>query len=138
MFMLLYTQLATTPLLKRFSKYTLVGVSTYLFDLGIVALLTYGFGMHYTYAVGIGFLIGISVNYQITYHWVFKGTERRKLTGYIIFGLLALLGMTLIMTGTSLLTEQFGLPLLIARTLVGGFLGIVGFLVNSIFNFKMF
>lgn len=126
-----------TRFTKRFSKYTAVGVSTYILDLGIVALLTYVFDIYYTTAVAIGFIIGISLNYQVTYHWVFKGTKRKKLTGYIIFGLLGLLGMTLITLGTSFLVENFGLQLFVARSIVGGFLGIVGFMVNAIFNFKM-
>jgi len=121
----------------RFTKYSFVGLPTFLLDLAIIALLTSLLNVPYEIAVGIGFIIGISVNYHITYHWVFKGTKRRRVTGFVIFALLGLLGMVLITSGTKFFVEEFGMPLYVARTLIGAILGIIGFLINSWFNFKM-
>ncbi len=129
------------PIIKRassrFGKYLVVGVSTYLIDLALVFILTATTAIPYTLAIGIGFVVGISINYHYSYHWVFRGTERSKLQGYIIFALLGLSGAILIMLGTHIFVEQLNFDLYIARTIVGAFLGTVGFLINALLNFKV-
>ncbi len=121
----------------RFVKYSSVGLATFALDMGIIFLLTQILSLHYALATSIGFLIGLSINYLITYHYVFTGTQRKKLDGYVIFILFGLLGMTFITSFTVLLVETFGMQFFIARCIVGAVLGTVGFFVNALFNFKM-
>lgn len=124
-------------ILTRFSKYGLVGVPTYLLDIGIITALMYFLDFNQTLAIVCGFLVGISINYYFEYHWVFKGTERGEVPGYFIFSIVALCGLVFIMYGTNLLVEMFDLPLLIARTITGSLLGIFGFFFNALYNFKL-
>lgn len=124
-------------LFSRLLKYSGVGFGTFLLDLAIVALLAYSVGIPYPYAVAIGFFTGISINYLISYFWVFKGTTRNKYAGYIIFLSIAFGGVILITASTTFLVETLALPLLIARTMVAGVIGCINFLLNTFFNFKV-
>lgn len=124
-------------IVTRFSKYGLVGVSTYLLDIGIITALMYFFDFNQTLAIACGFLIGVSVNYYFEYHWVFKGTKRGEVPGYLIFSIVGLCGLLFIMYGTNTLVEMFDLPLLVARTITGSLLGIFGFFFNAVYNFKL-
>ncbi len=124
-------------LLKRGSKYATVGFATFLLDLGIVAVLTAYTKFPYTISIAVGFLIAVSINFVISYHWVYAGTARRFHHGYALFICLALGGAIFISTGTVWLAESFGLSILIARLLIGGIVGVTNFLFNTFFNFRL-
>lgn len=118
-------------------KYAVVGVSTFILDIGILyALIEYNF-IPYWFAVAVAFLIGLSINFYICYHWVYSGTEREFFHGYFYFISLALLGAVIISGGTTFLVETLALPLLIARTIMGATTGTVGFFINTFFNFRL-
>ncbi len=123
--------------LLRGYRYCVVGIGTYALDLLIVyALKTYAslplFG-----AILMGFLIGVSVNYSISYHWAFKGTRQRPLRGYGFFMFIALGTGILIAYSTTFLVETFGIPLVVSRTLVAGAIGTLSFILNARFNFHV-
>lgn len=124
-------------LFSRLVKYSGVGFGTFLLDLAIVALLAYSVGIPYPYAVAVGFFIGISTNYLISYIWVFRGTTRNKYAGYAIFLAIAIAGIILITASTAFLVEMLAIPLLIARIMVAGIIGLMNFLLNTFFNFKV-
>lgn len=118
-------------------KYAAVGVSTFILDIGILyALIEHNF-IPYWLAVAIAFMIGLSINFYICYHWVYSGTEREFFHGYFYFVSLAMLGVVIITTGTTLMVELFDLPLLLARTIVGAVAGVIGFFINTFFNFRL-
>lgn len=124
-------------LLRRGSKYATVGLATFLLDLGIVAILTTYTKLPYTISIAIGFLIAVSINFTISYHWVYAGTARRFHHGYVLFICLALGGAIFISVGTVWLVESFGFPILVARLLIGGIVGVTNFLFNTFFNFRL-
>ena len=126
-----------TRIISRFSKYGLIGVSTYLLDIGIITVLMHLFDFSQTLAIACGFLVGISINYYFEYHWVFKGTERRQVPGYLIFSIVGFCGLLFIMYSTNALVLTFDLPLLVARTITGALLGIFGFFFNALYNFRL-
>lgn len=124
-------------LLKRLIKYSSVGMGTYMLDILIIAFLVFVFSAPERFAVGLGFLIGITTNYLVSYYWVFRGTHRNKFVGYAIFVVLAIVGIFAITESVIFLTEQYDMHLLIARTIVAAFVGLINFLVNTFFNFKL-
>ncbi len=124
-------------LLKRGSKYATVGFATFLLDLGIVAILTTYTELPYTISIAIGFLVAVSINFAISYHWVYAGTARRFHHGYALFICLALGGAIFISTGTVWLVESFGFSIIVARLLLGGIVGVTNFLFNTFFNFRL-
>lgn len=125
------------PFLRRFVQYGMVGVSTYLLDLLLIFIFKNYLGFADWLAVALGFSIAVSVNYTISYLWVFNGTERDKLHGYVFFLLISLIGLLIIVTGTLFIKNFFTLDLYLARTIIAGLVGTGNYLVNSIFNFKM-
>ncbi len=128
---------ALVPFLRRFVQYGLVGVSTYLLDLLLIFIFRTYLDFPDWLAVGLGFLIAVSVNYTISYLWVFKGTERDKMSGYIFFLIISIAGLLIIVTSTIAIKNFFSIDLYVARTIVATFIGTCNYLINSIFNFKM-
>lgn len=122
---------------RRFGKYTIVGVGTFIFDLTLLAILSNTTEIYYPILVAVSFEIAVSINFAISYTWVFKGTKRRPLSGYVYFITIALVGIILTTGLVTLLVEFLALQLLVARVLVAGLVGIFNFFINSIFNFKM-
>lgn len=126
-----------TALLQRFVQYSSVGVGTFVLDLCLIYLLrTYA---HFAdvAAVGIAFLIAVSLNYVLSYYWVYRGTKQHLFTGYIIFTLLASTGLMLVLVGTFFVKEAFDTNLYLARSLVAGVVGTANFLINTFFNFRI-
>lgn len=128
---------ALIPFLRRFVQYGLVGVSTYLLDLLLIFIFKNYFFAPDWLAVGLGFGIAVSVNYLISYNWVFKGTKQNKVRGYLFFIAVSLAGLVTIVTSTLLIKNIFTIDLYLARTIVAGFVGCANYLINSVFNFKM-
>lgn len=124
-------------LFKRFLHYSLVGTSTYAFDLALIYVFKNFLGLTDGISVALGFIIAVSTNFLISYYWVYKGTEQRKLHGYMFFVGLAIAGLFIITFGTLFLQAALGIGLYTARTLVGLFVGTANFLLNTFFNFKM-
>ncbi|QQR64891.1 GtrA family protein [Candidatus Kaiserbacteria bacterium] len=124
-------------LFLRGYRYGVVGVGTYLFDLLIVYTLTTYTPLPLFGTIFIGFLIAISINYSISYHWAFAGTTTRPLRGYFFFILVALAAGTGIAYSTTLLVDTFALPLVVSRTLVAGVIGTLSFILNARFNFHV-
>lgn len=124
-------------LLSRGGKYAIVGFATFLLDLGILAVLTRYTDIAYPISIAIGFLMAVSVNFVISYYWVYAGTKRRFHHSYAFFICLALGGAVVISVGTSLLVEVGGLPILLSRVMIGGVVGITNFFLNTFFNFRM-
>lgn len=123
--------------LYRFARYYLVGGSTFLIDLVILYALTIFFNVPYQLAVGIGFAIGVSINYAVSRLWVFTGTERRLHHGYAYFLGAGLLSLAAVLTLVGILVERFGISLIVARILVSGVVGIGNYLFNLYLNFKV-
>ncbi len=119
-------------------KYAAVGISTFILDMAILfAMVELTPTIPYWFSVAFAFLIGISINFYICYHWVYSGTERKFFHGYFYFVSLAMLGAVIISGGTTLLYENFDLQLFVARTIMGATTGTVGFFINSFFNFRL-
>lgn len=124
-------------LLRRLVKYSGVGIGTYILDMGIIAVMVYGLELPFQPSVAVGFFTGLTVNYLLSYHWVFRGTKRDRFVGYIIFATLALFGVFFITRSVVFLIEEYDMHILIARTIVASFVGLTGFFINTFFNFKL-
>lgn len=123
-------------LYKRFNWYALVGVSTFILDLGLVSLLV-RFGVPDYPAIVSSFFLAVSLNFFISYKFVFSGTDQTPKRGYAFFIGIALIGIAVVGPGTILLNQTFGWPFYLARMTIGGVTGVLNFLLNNFFNFKM-
>lgn len=121
----------------RLLAYSGVGLTTFLIDISIIAVLYYVFETSYIVAVIAGFLIGVTLNYVSCYFWVYRGTERNFKIGFALFLIAAGAGVLFVTGLVTFLVDQHGVPLLIARSLVAGCVGLINFLINTFLNFKL-
>ncbi len=130
-------QVLRSRALRRFLKYTLVGGSTFAFDLLLIYLMTEFLGIPYWASTAIGFVIAVSVNYFVSRRFVFKGTERKVHHGYVYFISVAGGGAFLVTAAVAGLVATFALHYLLARVLVACVMGMANYLFNLHFNFKV-
>lgn len=121
----------------RFIRYSAVGTSTFAIDLSIVYLLNTFTSIPDLAAIAAGFLSALSINFVISYIWVFKGTTRTLWRGYSYFFLIGLGGLLLVLGSTSIIMAVLAVPLVTARILGAGLIGTLNFFANDQFNFKM-
>jgi len=113
-------------------------VSVFMFLLGLTLLwllVEYG-GVDTILATGLTFLIATSLHYGLGRTWIYRGTERKVLTGYGLFLANAMMGLIVTVALFALLTKLTPLHYLAARTLVSVIAGLAMFLSNAILNFK--
>ena len=126
-----------TPGLTRFLRYASVGISTLLFDLGMLYVAVSIFGLPVYIATPLTFLIAVSCNYALSRRYVFQKTERGWIHGYGYFAIVAIIGALVTTTLVEALVTYAGLFYLIARVLVAGIVGIGNYLFNLYLNFKV-
>ncbi|MEX0917652.1 MAG: GtrA family protein [Candidatus Paceibacterota bacterium] len=122
---------------KRFAGYGSVGMAAFLLDIALLTLLVTVTSIPFIPALVFSFLVGVSVNFLLQYNFVYAGTKRDAVPGYIFFVILALLSLLVVANGTWFLATYFEIPFLVARVLIGGVSGSINFLLNTFFNFKL-
>lgn len=125
-----------SPALARLLRYGMVGGGTFALDLALMALLRAAFGLPGPHAAALSFLVAVSLNYALSRHAVFSGTERPLGHGYALFIGVALAGALLTGLGVHVL-QGFGLPLLLTRLLVGLPVGLLNYAFNLYVNFAV-
>lgn len=123
--------------IKRFLKYSSVGVSTFVFDLLLLSLFVEQFKWWYLIATVVAFLLAVSLNYFISRKYVFKGTSRSVHAGYIRFISMAVIGIILVAWGMKICVGILGWNYLISRILIAAIVGMWNYLFNLFINFKV-
>lgn len=121
----------------RFLTYLVVGVSTFILDLGMYYSLIHFFGVNYLLSATLGYIIGITLNYVFSRKYVFAETERQVHTGYLIFIGIAIIGLCIITTCMYILVDLLQFNYVISRIVVAGLVGVWNFYTNSRHNFKV-
>jgi len=121
---------------RMLARNTVVGTTVFALDLLILWTLVRMFGMPKLMAATIGFLVATSVHYVVGRSWIFEGTTRHAVSGYIYFLLTA--GVGLVITIVMFAAFIFWTPInyLVARVIVSLFAGLVSFLLNAVFTFQ--
>lgn len=121
--------------LRRFSRYTLIGGSTFGLDLLGLFILHNLMGFSPGLAAGASFLVFISINYALSYVYVFPRGRRSPAATYALFIAAALAGSFLTGHGVALLHDGLAMQLYTARILVAPFVGMLNYLFNLYLNF---
>ena len=75
-------------------RYTFVGGTAFVADLGTLYLLTEFAGLHYLFSAVFGFILGLIVNYSLSVRWVFNvGSTDRKFNQFVIFSIIGVVGL---------------------------------------------
>lgn len=125
------------PAILRFSRYSLVGGGTFAFDLLLLFLFSQIFDMNVTFAAGLAFAIAVSINYMISRHFVFHGSERGAVEGYANFLLIAFGGLALVSGMMYVFVTVMGMNYLISRISVALLTGFWNYSLNLYLNFKV-
>ncbi len=123
--------------LQRFLKYAVCGGSTFMFDLLLLALFINVLGWNPAFAAGLAFLIAVSINYNLSRRFVFKGSLRSIHEGYVGFLAIAGTGLLLITSGMYFLVDVLGWNYLFSRVLIAFFTGTWNYLLNLYVNFRV-
>jgi putative flippase GtrA len=123
-------------LAKRFLNYSFVGTGTFLLDLLLIYILKSTTSLEDSVIVGLAFLVAVSINFVISYYFVFRGTSRDRLTGYLSFLFVAVIGMQIIIYGTISIQAWAGINLYAARIIMSSFVGVGNFAFNNFINLK--
>jgi putative flippase GtrA len=113
-------------------------VSSFIFaiDIALLWLLVERAGMEKLLAAAVAFIIANSIHYGFGRLWIFRGTERRHVSGYVYF--LANAGVGLVVTLALFAAFIAVLPAyyLVGRVLVSVISGLTVFVLNAVLNFR--
>jgi len=123
-------------LLKRFVKFSIVGLSGTLVNLVVYAVAVQA-GLYYMGAAVVSFLFAVTNNFYWNFRWTFKGQAayRSRRNKYFRF-----LGISLLNLGFNLLllrlfVESLAWDKTLAQLAAIGLVSILNFLMNSRFTF---
>ena len=109
----------SNKIIVQFARYFIVGGLAFLFDFIILYLLTSVYGFHYIFSATVAFIVGIGVNYILSFYWVFSGTNKkfsnRRLIEVLIFFSIGIIGVILNDIIMYIAVEFFEINYLIAK-----------------------
>lgn len=120
-----------------FAWHQAIGAVCFFFDIGVIYLLIHFLHLHYSYAVTLGFIAATLLNYILARSTIYANTERSHKTAMLYFFTIATAMLFITVGGTVFLREVLDLKLYIARTLVGIFVGVIGYLIDVLVTFKL-
>ena len=90
---------------------------SFLLDLLLIWIMVERMGVAKLAAVAIGFVLANAFHYLLARVWVFRGSLRGLLSGYVYFFGNALFGLAIILGAFALLTDGLGVPYMVARVI---------------------
>jgi putative flippase GtrA len=120
-----------------FGKNSVAGTIAFAFDLALLWLLVERGGWAYLPAAAFAFLIAITIHYALARRFVFHESTRGLASGYLFFVANAAIGLLVTLAAFALLVELFELHYLVARLISSVKAGVVVFLLNAVFNFRV-
>ena len=115
---------------------TVISCMVFVLGLGVLYALVQWAGFPEVPAAGIGFLVANTLHYAFGRAWIFRGTERGRASGYVLFLLNSGLGLAVTMGLYALLLAYTPMNYLIARVVVSVVAGLVVFVLNAVLNFR--
>ena len=86
----------TNNTLIQLFRYTFVGGFAFIFDFGLLYILTEYFNIYYLVSAAIAFLLGLTINYFLSVIWIFKNRSiKSKYVEFVVFALIGIVGLAL-------------------------------------------
>ncbi len=123
-------------MLKRFIKFSIVGLSGTVVNMAVYALAVQG-GLYYMTAAVVSFLFAVTNNFYWNFRWTFRGQApdrslRNKYLRFLGFSVLNL-GVNLVLL--RVLVESFSFDKTLAQLVAIGMVSILNFGMNARFTF---
>ena len=132
----LFQRLVSRDAVTMFARNTIIGTAVFAVDLLILWALVAFLGMSKLLAATIGFVVATSLHYAAGRSWIFKGSSRRLVSGYVYFLMSAGVGLAITLLLYAAFIRWTRIDYLVARVVVSLFAGFATFLLNAIFNFR--
>jgi putative flippase GtrA len=123
--------------LTRLFRSSVSGGLAFAFDILLLYVFVEFLHIYYLISAGGAFVIAHSSNYVVQRMWGFRGTKANLFGGYLCFALFGSLGIILTVGLLAVAVEIFSLNYLLGRVLVSLIVGLLLFILNYIFTFKM-
>ncbi len=123
-------------LMIRAIKYMISTGVTFALEFLLLWVFTDYFNIYYLYSAVLAFIITVSFGYGINRLFVFQGSDRSHIFGYINFFLISLGGLGIVIGGLFLFVKVFEIYYLHARILVSIFTFTWTYSMNALVNFK--
>lgn len=113
-------------------------VSTFVFaiDLLLLWLLVEQCGMEKVLAAAVAFILANSLHYLFGRWWIFRGTERKPVSGYVYFLANAGVGLAITLVLFAAFVAVLPAWYLVGRVFVSVVSGLTVFLLNAMLNFR--
>lgn len=106
-----------TSRFKELFRFSVSGSACFGVDIGIMAILSRVFGIHYLLAAAISFTCALALNYYININWVFRCARGRR-GRFLLYALISLLELGLNQLFLWLAVSQLGLDSLLAKAVI--------------------
>ena len=127
----------TTKTETQFLRFGTSSSFTLMIDLLLFVFFVETLQIYYLTAAGLSFLISSSINYFINRNWSFKGTITGFLEGYFLFVFFSIIGVVITVALMWVFVELISIDYLVSRILSAIIEGVITFIINLIFTFKM-
>lgn len=115
----------------------LIGAPTFLVDIAVIYFCVHKLHMHYPHGVAAGFVVGALFNYAMNRIFVYSNSTQSHARAMILYFVIAFIWLWFTVGATVLLVQTFHIPLYVSRAMVGIFVGVFGFVVSTIFTFRI-
>lgn len=86
----------TNHIFIQLFRYTFVGGIAFVFDFGLLYILTEQFNIYYLTSAAIAFLLGLTINYVLSILWVFENRAiNSRSVEFILFAMIGIVGLAL-------------------------------------------
>lgn len=129
----------TDNILIQLFRYTFVGGTAFIVDLGLLYLLTEYLHIHYIISASLSFIAGLLVNYIISTHWVFdrkSSIVTNKSFEFLLFSLIGIIGLALNDSLIWVLTEFCSLYYILSKIVTAILVYLWNFFARKYFIFN--
>ena len=122
--------------MKRFIKFSVVGLSGTLVNMAVYALAV-NCGLYYLIAAVVSFLFAVTNNFYWNFRWTFKGQAafRSRRNKYFRFLAVSVLNLGVNLLLLRLFVETLALDKTLAQLVSIGLVSVLNFIMNSRFTF---
>ena len=121
-------------IIRQFLRFSAVGITAFVIDYGLLALLTEVFGINYLVSATIAFIVATVFNYLASMKYVFTHKEGMKRTReFVIFTVISIIGLLMTNGGMILGVEVIHGHYLIVKIVVAAIVSIYSFIARKYF-----